>query len=137
MGLAGDEADIAARKEHFGANYFEPKKQPTYCELIWEGMQDPTVIMLIICAVVSAITEFVDVGCEEDDDDKGDDGDGGRRLLSGAEEGESLMDSLYADIFYEAAHGRRLSGCGKSVFLKIVEPAAITLTVALVLNIAA
>mmetsp|Transcript_37554 Transcript_37554/g.101818 ORF Transcript_37554/g.101818 Transcript_37554/m.101818 type:complete len:1270 (+) Transcript_37554:110-3919(+) len=144
-GLRSNDADIKKRMAHFGENFFDEKELTTYLELIIEGAKDPTVIMLIICALVSAVTEFVEPpgGCGAHEDDHADHDHspsmaptvGSRRLFDGGDEG--FFDSLYADFFYEPNHGRRLSGCGKSVYLKIVEPLAITLTVALVLNIAA
>ena len=37
----------------FGVNFIEPKKPTTYWELVVEGFQDATVIMLCVAAVIS------------------------------------------------------------------------------------
>jgi len=53
-GLPANE-DFEKRMDYFGRNYIEPKKPKTYLELVWEGLHDLTVIMLLISAVISLV----------------------------------------------------------------------------------
>ena len=54
-GLSGDKEDIDARREFYGKNFVEGKPPKTFCELCWAAMQDFTLIMLVICAVISLV----------------------------------------------------------------------------------
>merc|ERR1740130_1234537 len=57
-GLTVDEAEFEARRQHFGSNARPPQHKVTYCELIWEGLHDFTLIVLICAAVVSLVIGF-------------------------------------------------------------------------------
>jgi hypothetical protein len=78
-GLSGDPDDLAARVSYFGGNYFAEKKwdqpieilpsffhnrsllrQTWYLELVWNGLQDTTIMLLIACAFVGLILSFFD-----------------------------------------------------------------------------
>jgi len=45
--------DLRDRKEKFGKNYVEPPIAKTLLELIWDGLQDSTLIMLCVASFVS------------------------------------------------------------------------------------
>lgn len=61
-GLAG--SDFQERKEVFGTNVIPPKPPKRFCTLVWEAMQDVTLIILIVAAFVSLglslYTKYVD-----------------------------------------------------------------------------
>jgi Ca2+-transporting ATPase len=48
-----DSQDLQERKEHFGSNEYRTTPPVTYCELIFEGMSDVTLIILMVAAAVS------------------------------------------------------------------------------------
>ena len=52
-GLSGAAEDIRHRKEVFGANVIPPRPPKTFLQLVWEALQDITLIILIIAAVIS------------------------------------------------------------------------------------
>jgi len=52
-GLTGDETDLAVRVAAFGRNEIPPKPPKTFFRLMFEALQDVTLVILIICAVVS------------------------------------------------------------------------------------
>ncbi|XP_050530800.1 plasma membrane calcium-transporting ATPase 2 isoform X3 [Daktulosphaira vitifoliae] len=54
-GLSGSSADLEHRKETFGSNTIPPKPPKTFMQLIWEALQDVTLIILEIAALVSLI----------------------------------------------------------------------------------
>ena len=57
-GLTGDPADLAERVAYFGGNYFAEKKLPSYISLVFDSLQDTTIIMLIICASIGLILDL-------------------------------------------------------------------------------
>jgi hypothetical protein len=60
----GDEGDVAQRKKVFGANVIPSKKSKSFLELAWEAIQDTTLIILMICAIISIGLSFYDPGME-------------------------------------------------------------------------
>ncbi|CAF1067728.1 unnamed protein product, partial [Didymodactylos carnosus] len=52
-GLSGDPDDITKREQAFGRNEIPPKPPKTFFRLMFEAIQDVTLIILIICAVIS------------------------------------------------------------------------------------
>jgi len=46
------------RRKIYGRNYIPPKKPKTFLELIWEALQDVTLIILEVAAVVSLVLSF-------------------------------------------------------------------------------
>ncbi|KQK74045.1 plasma membrane calcium-transporting ATPase 1 isoform X1 [Amazona aestiva] len=83
-GLSGNPADIERREAVFGKNFIPPKKPKTFLQLVWEALQDVTLIILEIAAVVSLGLSFyqppggneslcgsVNVGEEEDESETG------------------------------------------------------------------
>lgn len=108
-GLSGNHADLQRRKEQFGTNFFEEKRLPTYVELLWAGLQDATIIMLLLCAIASLIIEYA------------------------FPHGES---SSHGNSDDDADDSHRASASKHSA-PKWLEPVAISITVALVINVAA
>lgn len=57
-GLAHNSDDLARRKKVFGLNIIPPKKPKSFLELVWEALQDVTLIILEIAAVISLGLSF-------------------------------------------------------------------------------
>ncbi|XP_033990936.1 plasma membrane calcium-transporting ATPase 2 isoform X2 [Trematomus bernacchii] len=57
-GLAGDQTDLDKRKEIYGKNVIPPKKPKTFLQLVWEALQDVTLIILEIAALISLGLSF-------------------------------------------------------------------------------
>lgn len=54
-GLSSEDANDARRLEIYGNNKPEEKRGVTYWEIIWDGLHDVTLIILIIAALVSIV----------------------------------------------------------------------------------
>ena len=57
-GLSGDPADLERRHQTFGQNFIPPKKPKTFLELVWEALQDVTLIILEAAAIISLGLSF-------------------------------------------------------------------------------
>uniref|UniRef100_A0A5F9DJ38 Cation-transporting P-type ATPase N-terminal domain-containing protein n=1 Tax=Oryctolagus cuniculus TaxID=9986 RepID=A0A5F9DJ38_RABIT len=57
-GLSGNPADLEKRRQVFGQNLIPPKKPKTFLELVWEALQDVTLIILEIAAIISLVLSF-------------------------------------------------------------------------------
>ncbi|XP_036609320.1 plasma membrane calcium-transporting ATPase 4 isoform X1 [Trichosurus vulpecula] len=57
-GLSGNPADLERRKQVFGENLIPPKKAKTFLELVWEALQDVTLIILEVAAIISLGLSF-------------------------------------------------------------------------------
>jgi Ca2+ transporting ATPase len=57
-GLSGDPQDIHERQAVFGKNVLPPKEPKLFIQLVFEALQDATLILLIICAVVTIGLSF-------------------------------------------------------------------------------
>ncbi|XP_034022080.1 plasma membrane calcium-transporting ATPase 2 isoform X6 [Thalassophryne amazonica] len=57
-GLAGAQADLDKRREIYGKNLIPPKKPKTFLQLVWEALQDVTLIILEIAALISLGLSF-------------------------------------------------------------------------------
>ncbi|XP_016847095.1 plasma membrane calcium-transporting ATPase 2 isoform X4 [Anolis carolinensis] len=57
-GLPGTAADLDKRKLIFGKNFIPPKKPKTFIQLVWEALQDVTLIILEIAAIISLGLSF-------------------------------------------------------------------------------
>uniref|UniRef100_A0A8C2Z8R2 Calcium-transporting ATPase n=1 Tax=Cyclopterus lumpus TaxID=8103 RepID=A0A8C2Z8R2_CYCLU len=57
-GLSGQPGDIEKRKTVFGENVIPPKKAKTFLQLVWEALQDVTLIILEVAAIVSLGLSF-------------------------------------------------------------------------------
>lgn len=65
-GLSGSPADIRARLETFGSNVIPPKPPKTFLRLVWEALQDVTLIILIVAAILSLGLSFYTPADEEE-----------------------------------------------------------------------
>ncbi|XP_068454588.1 plasma membrane calcium-transporting ATPase 3b isoform X1 [Clinocottus analis] len=94
-GLSGDPADMERRSQTFGQNFIPPKKAKTFLELVWEALQDVTLIILEAAAIISLGLSFYqppgkeseacgDLSGSAEDEDEGDTGwiEGAAILLS-------------------------------------------------------
>ncbi|KAG8183112.1 hypothetical protein JTE90_024422 [Oedothorax gibbosus] len=63
-GLCGSASDLAHRREVFSANSIPPKPPKTFLQLVWEALQDITLIILQVAAIVSLGLSFYQ-GAEE------------------------------------------------------------------------
>ncbi|TMS05504.1 Plasma membrane calcium-transporting ATPase 3 [Larimichthys crocea] len=57
-GLDGNSEDIDRRKQEFGPNLIPPKKPKTFVQLVWEALQDVTLIILEVAAIISLGLSF-------------------------------------------------------------------------------
>ena len=57
-GLTGESNDLALRVKEFGKNQIPPKAPKSIFRLAFEALQDTTLIMLMICAVISIGLSF-------------------------------------------------------------------------------
>ncbi|KAL2090886.1 hypothetical protein ACEWY4_013149 [Coilia grayii] len=57
-GLSGNPVDLEKRHAAFGKNFIPPKKPKTFLQLVWEALQDLTLIILEIAAIISLGLSF-------------------------------------------------------------------------------
>jgi Ca2+ transporting ATPase len=66
-GLSGSPTDIRQRIEVFGSNVIPPKPPKSFLELVWEAIQDVTLIILIVAAIISLGLSFMHMDSHESD----------------------------------------------------------------------
>ncbi|XP_041091802.1 plasma membrane calcium-transporting ATPase 1-like [Polyodon spathula] len=57
-GLSGNPVDLEKRHLEFGQNFIPPKKAKTFLQLVWEALQDVTLIILEVAAIISLGLSF-------------------------------------------------------------------------------
>jgi Ca2+ transporting ATPase len=57
-GVSGEPADLRSRVLAFGANVIPPKPPKSFFALVWDALQDATLVILIVAAIVSIATSF-------------------------------------------------------------------------------
>ncbi len=57
-------SEVADRKAVFGSNEIKLKPPKSFLELVWEAFQDPTLIILIICAILITTIALVEAAVE-------------------------------------------------------------------------
>lgn len=57
-GLKAEESDLQHRREVYGSNTIPPKKSKSFLQLVWEALQDVTLIILEVAAIVSLALSF-------------------------------------------------------------------------------
>jgi len=62
-----DGSDLARRREVFGSNVIPPKPPKSFLQLVWEALQDITLIVLIIAAIISLGLSFYRPSEDKDD----------------------------------------------------------------------
>lgn len=58
LGLSGNPEDVEHRRQVFGSNVIPPKPPKTFLQLVWEALQDVTLIILEVAAIVSLALAF-------------------------------------------------------------------------------
>ncbi|XP_055353324.1 plasma membrane calcium-transporting ATPase 2-like isoform X2 [Paramacrobiotus metropolitanus] len=66
-GLTGSEEEADIRRQVYGANVIPPKPPKAFLRLVWEALQDLTLIILEVAAVISLVLSFIHF---PDDDDE-------------------------------------------------------------------
>jgi len=66
QGLSGSQRDLEERKLVFGCNSIPPNPPKTFFQLIWEALQDVTLIILQIAAFISLVLSLYKPPEEED-----------------------------------------------------------------------
>jgi len=66
-GLSGDESDLEHRRDYFGSNTIPPKPPKSFLALVWEALQDVTLIILQVAAAVSLLLSFYKPPQKEDE----------------------------------------------------------------------
>lgn len=51
------ELSLAGRQQHFGSNAFKEVKQKAFWSLLFENLKDPTLILLMVAALVCWIVQ--------------------------------------------------------------------------------
>ncbi|XP_063245032.1 plasma membrane calcium-transporting ATPase 4-like [Bacillus rossius redtenbacheri] len=69
-GLGDDPQDLNLRRETFGSNTIPAKKPRTFLQLVWEALQDVTLIILQVAAVISIALSFISFDAESSDEQK-------------------------------------------------------------------
>ena len=69
-GLPGTEEDAEKRKAVFGANVIPPKSAKSFLKLVWEALQDVTLLILEAAAVISLILSFIHFEDDEGNEKK-------------------------------------------------------------------
>lgn len=52
-GICGDEEDVVTRYEAFGRNTYRMPPTKSFFHFVWEAFQDPTILILLVCAALS------------------------------------------------------------------------------------
>uniref|UniRef100_A0A8R1I6B5 Cation_ATPase_N domain-containing protein n=1 Tax=Caenorhabditis japonica TaxID=281687 RepID=A0A8R1I6B5_CAEJA len=58
MGLVNSEAELEKRRNVFGANEIPPHPPKCFLQLVWEALQDVTLVILLVSAIVSLALSF-------------------------------------------------------------------------------
>ena len=66
-GLSGDPGDLERRRDVFGSNTIPPRPPKTFLQLVWEALQDVTLIILELAALVSLGLSFYKPPKESED----------------------------------------------------------------------
>lgn len=56
--MSDNPTDLEKRRQAFGQNFIPPKKAKTFLQLVWEALQDVTLIILEIAAIISLGLSF-------------------------------------------------------------------------------
>ncbi|XP_076344355.1 plasma membrane calcium-transporting ATPase 2-like isoform X3 [Tachypleus tridentatus] len=83
-GLSGSAADLEHRRETFGANVIPPKPPKTFLQLVWEALQDVTLIILQVAAFISLGLAFYEPPANLEDEVAQDEGEGEAGWIEGA-----------------------------------------------------
>lgn len=70
-GLANNANDLEKRRQIYGQNFIPPKQPKTFLQLVWEALQDVTLIILEVAAIVSLGLSFYAPPGEESEGEQG------------------------------------------------------------------
>ncbi|XP_052827689.1 plasma membrane calcium-transporting ATPase 2 isoform X3 [Octopus bimaculoides] len=65
-GLSGNPVDLNHRREVFGSNIIPPKPPKSFLQLVWDALQDVTLIILLVAAIISLALSFYKVPKDPD-----------------------------------------------------------------------
>lgn len=65
-GLSGNPYDLEHRRQVFGSNVIPPKPPKSFLQLVWEALQDVTLIILLVAALISLALSFYKVPPDPD-----------------------------------------------------------------------
>ena len=57
-GLSGNPVELEHRRKVFGGNVIPPKPPKSFLQLVWEAVQDVTLIILLCAAILSLALSF-------------------------------------------------------------------------------
>ncbi|XP_053377500.1 plasma membrane calcium-transporting ATPase 2-like isoform X3 [Mercenaria mercenaria] len=66
-GLSGSPVDLEHRRKVFGGNVIPPKPPKTFFQLVWEAIQDVTLIILLVAALISLGLSFYSGSAAEEE----------------------------------------------------------------------
>lgn len=74
-GLADNANDLEKRRQIYGQNFIPPKQPKTFLQLVWEALQDVTLIILEVAAIVSlGLSFYAPPGEESEGEGRGPEG---------------------------------------------------------------
>ncbi|XP_046747533.1 plasma membrane calcium-transporting ATPase 2 isoform X2 [Diprion similis] len=109
-GLSGSVADMQHRQDTFGSNMIPPKPPKTFMQLVWEALQDVTLIILEIAALVSLGLSFYQPSDDEDVGPKVDDGEGQHGWIEGLAILISVIVVVFVTAFNDYSKERQFRG---------------------------
>ncbi|XP_076304667.1 plasma membrane calcium-transporting ATPase 2-like isoform X10 [Tachypleus tridentatus] len=83
-GLSGSQADLDHRRQNFGANVIPAKPPKTFLRLVWEALQDVTLVILEVAAIISLGLAFYEPPPNLEDEVVADEGEGEAGWIEGA-----------------------------------------------------
>ncbi|XP_076362615.1 plasma membrane calcium-transporting ATPase 2-like isoform X3 [Tachypleus tridentatus] len=83
-GLSGSTTDLEHRRQTFGSNVIPPKPSKTFLQLVWEALQDITLIILEVAAIVSLGLAFYKPPANIEEEVAQDEGEGEAGWIEGA-----------------------------------------------------
>ncbi|KAL4226919.1 Plasma membrane calcium-transporting ATPase 2 [Mactra antiquata] len=90
-GLSGSPVDLEHRRKIFGGNVIPPKPPKTFFQLVWEAIQDVTLIILLVAAIISLGLSFYSPAASGDDQGGGVHGSDGSEKEAGWIEGVAIL----------------------------------------------
>ncbi|XP_022240050.1 plasma membrane calcium-transporting ATPase 2-like [Limulus polyphemus] len=82
-GLSGSTTDLEHRRQTFGSNVIPPKPSKTFLQLVWEALQDITLIILEVAAIVSLGLAFYEPPANIEEEVAQDEGEGEAGWIEG------------------------------------------------------
>lgn len=67
--MSGAQKDLEERRAVFGCNVIPPKPPKTFLQLVWEALQDVTLIILEVAAIISLALAFYKPPAGDEDEE--------------------------------------------------------------------